>query len=244
MPKDEAAKKADAYLDALYAGTKLGDKNIRLALFDATTAQVTGPRDTFVDLAVALYPLAEANREKGKENDGAYARLRPRHMKALLAKEGGLVAPDANSTLRVTFGTVKGVSPRDGTYFLPQTTLQGVVEKATGKGDFDAPQRELDAIRALRAGKKTPFLDAKLSDVPVDFLSDVDTTGGNSGSAVLNGKAELVGLLFDGTFDTVASDFLFDKARTRSIQVDSRYMLWTMTEVDGAAHLVEEMGIR
>jgi hypothetical protein len=77
----------------------------------------------------------------------------------------------------------------------------------------------------------------------VNFLSTVDTTGGNSGSPTLNGKGELVGLLFDGTYETVASNFLFDKAKTRSIHVDSRYMLWNMAEVDGAAHLLKEMGI-
>ena len=70
--------------------------------------------------------------------------------------------------------------------------------------------------------------------MPVDFLSTVDTTGGNSGSPTLNGKGELVGLLFDGTYDTIASDFLFDAVNTRSIHVDGRYMLWVMTEVDGA----------
>jgi hypothetical protein len=79
--------------------------------------------------------------------------------------------------------------------------------------------------------------------VPVNFLSTVDTTGGNSGSPTLNGKGELVGLLFDGTYDTIASDFLFDTVNTRSIHADVRYMLWVMAEVDGAAHLVREMGI-
>lgn len=76
----------------------------------------------------------------------------------------------------------------------------------------------------------------------MNFLSTVDTTGGNSGSATLNSRGELVGLLFDGTFDTVASDYLFDKEKTRSIHVDTRYMLWVMTEVDKATHLLEEMG--
>ena len=80
--------------------------------------------------------------------------------------------------------------------------------------------------------------------MPVDFLSTVDTTGGNSGSPTLNGRGELVGLLFDGTYESIASDFLFDTVKTRSIHVDSRYMLWNMTEVDGAAHLIKEMGIK
>jgi len=128
--------------------------------------------------------------------------------------------------------------------YLPQTTLAGIVEKNTGEGEFDAPRKELDAIKALRAGKTTPYLDAALKDVPVNFLSTVDTTGGNSGSPTLNSKGELVGLLFDGTYETVASDYLFDPVKTRSIQVDSRYMLWTMSEVDGATNLLEEMGIR
>ena len=86
----------------------------------------------------------------------------------------------------------------------------------------------------IRVVQPDPYFDPKLNDVPVDFLSTVDTTGGNSGSATLNAKGELVGLLFDGTFDTVASDYLFDPVRTRSIHVDVRYMLWVMTEVEAA----------
>ena len=84
----------------------------------------------------------------------------------------------------------------------------------------------------------------KLGDVPVDFMSDVDTTGGNSGSAVLNSQGELVGLLFDGTLETVASDFLFDTEKTRSIQVDSRYLLWVWDAVEGAKNLLDEVGIK
>ena len=79
--------------------------------------------------------------------------------------------------------------------------------------------------------------------MPVNFLSTVDTTGGNSGSPTLNAKGELVGLLFDGTYESVASNYLFDVKTTRSIHVESRYMFWNMCEVDGAAHLLKEMGI-
>jgi hypothetical protein len=164
-------------------------------------------------------------------------------MEAMLAKAGGLVAPDANSTLRVTYGQVKGVDAKDGLFYKPQTTLNGIVEKHTGTGDFDAPKLQLDAIQALRGGKRSPYADKALGDVPVNFLSTVDTTGGNSGSPTLNAKGELVGLLFDGTYESVASNYVFDAVRTRSIHVDARYMLWNMAEVDGALHLLEEMGI-
>ncbi len=243
MSKDDAAKAIDSYLQGLYAGTKLADRDYRLGLLDKKTADITATKDSFLALAAALDPLLEANREAAKDRAGAYARLRPRYMEALLAKAGGQVAPDANSTLRVTYGTVKGVDAKDGLFYKPQTTLAGIVQKHTGEGEFDAPKTELDAIQSLRAGKKTPYLDAALGDVPVNFLSTVDTTGGNSGSPTLNAKGELVGLLFDGTYESVASNYVFEPVGTRSIHVDSRYMLWTMTEVDGAGRLLTEMGI-
>jgi len=244
MAKEEASKKADAFLDAFYAGTKLPEKEFRLSLFGKSTKEILETNDAAVKLAVALHPVAEANRETEKANEGKRSRLRPVYMRALLAQSGGLVAPDANSTLRVTFGRVLGVDPRDGMRYLPQTTLAGVVAKHTGEGEFDAPDRLLAAVQALRAGKKSPYFDEKLGDVPVDFMSDVDTTGGNSGSAVLNSQGELVGLLFDGTLETVASDFLFDTEKTRSIQVDSRYLLWVWDAVEGAKHLLDEVGIK
>ena len=241
MAETVAGKAIDAWLGKLFAGTKIYDKDFRLSLLDKSTADLVAKKDSMVTLAAALYPMQEANREKGKQRSGALYRLGPRYAEALLAKNGGLVSPDANSTLRVTYGKVLGVPARDGLLYTPQTTLAGIVEKATGKGEFNAPKAELDAIKALRAGKTSPYVDPKLGDVPVNFLSTVDTTGGNSGSATLNAKGELCGLLFDGTFDTVASDYLYDTEKTRSIHVDSRYMLWTMSEVDGAANLLKEM---
>lgn len=242
MPADESGRAIGRYLDQLYAGTKIADRDFRLALLDKATADIEATKDSFVTLAAAIEPLAESIRQAGKDRAGAYARLRPRYMEALLAKAGGLVAPDANSTLRVTYGQVKGVAARDGLFYEPQTTLEGILEKNTGEGDFDAPTSQLEAIKALHAGKsKTPYLVPALKDVPVNFLSTVDTTGGNSGSPTLNAKGELVGLLFDGTYESVASDYLFDEVKTRSIHVDSRYMLWNMTQVDGASHLVKEM---
>ena len=243
MSEADAAKAADAWLDKLFAGTKIYDKDFRMSLFDKSTSELVATKDSMLTLAAALYPMQEAIRETSKERSGAMYRLGPLYAEAILAKAGGLVAPDANSTLRVTYGTVKGVEPRDGMMYLPQTTLQGIVEKATGSGEFNAPQAQLDAIKTLRAGKASPFVDPKLKDVPVNFLSTVDTTGGNSGSATLNSQGELVGLLFDGTFDTVAADFLFDKDKTRSIHVDTRNMLWVMAEVDQATNLLDEMGI-
>ncbi len=239
----EAGGAIDAWLEKLYAGTKLGDRDARLAMIEKSTAELQASNDSFIALAAAIEPLADSVREWTKNRAGAYARLRPRYMQALLGKAGGLVAPDANSTLRVTYGQVKGVDARDGLFYKPQTGLSGIVEKQTGEGDFNAPARQLAAIRALEARKQSPYLYRPLGDVPVNFLSTVDTTGGNSGSPTLNARGELVGLLFDGTYESVSSDYLFDEVKTRSIHVDSRYMLWNMVEVDGAGHLVKEMRV-
>lgn len=241
MSDADAGRAIDAFLEKLLSGTTLYQTDARLACLDRSTAALLAMDDTAIRLTAALHPLNEAVREKSKERSGASHRLGPRYAEAMLARNGGLVAPDANGTLRVTYGRVQGLAARDGLLFLPQTTLQGIVEKATPDSPFNMPEAQRAAIEALRAGKATPYFDPKLNDVPVNYLSTVDTTGGNSGSATLNGKGELVGLLFDGVFGSVASDYLYDPLRTRSIHVDSRYMLWTMAEVDGATKLLDEI---
>lgn len=243
MEKDTTDAAIATFLDGLYAGTKLADQGTRAGLFERSTADLLATKDPFVLLAARLEPSLESLRNTAKARSGAYARIRPIYMEALMEKASGVLAPDANSTLRVTYGQVKGVQPRDGMLYTPQTTLAGIVEKHTGTGEFNAPQRQLEAIAAAHAGKRSVFHDDGVQDVPVNFLSTVDTTGGNSGSPTLNARGELVGLLFDGTYESVSSDYLFDPVKTRSIHVDSRYMLWTMAEVDGAGHLLEEMKV-
>ena len=239
----DAARKVDAWLDTLFAGTRLQDRALRLALLDAKPAEVAWTADTFLALARALDPLDRALRVEARARAGARSRLAPLRARALLARAGGLLPPDANGTLRVTFGTVKGVAARDGLVYLPRTRLAGVLEKdRPGDEDFDVPQPLREAIRA-GAGAGGPFADARLGDVPVDFLATVDTTGGNSGSAGLDAQGRLVGLLFDGTYETVSSDFLFDAERTRSILVDVRYLLWYLAEVAKARHLLDELGV-
>ncbi|WP_242341034.1 MULTISPECIES: S46 family peptidase [Anaeromyxobacter] len=243
-PPDEAGRRIDAFLDRLYAGTKLADRKTRLELSERkTTKELAARKDTFLDLFAALRPFERQLREEQYARDGARSRVGPVYARALVARAGGVLAPDANGTLRVTYGVVKGVSPRDGLYYRPQTTLAGVLAKhRAGDEEFDVPAPVREAIRAQHARGTGPYVDPKLGDVPVDFLSSVDTTGGNSGSAVLNGAGELVGLLFDGTWETIASDFIFDAPSTRSIQVDSRYLLWFLTDVAKATNLLEELG--
>ena len=232
-----------ALLDRYYAGTSLDDLDTRLGLMEATPADLDASSDPFMRLAVALYDYERAMEATSKDRAGRRASLQPKYMEAIIAwqKDQGFTAyPDANSTLRVTYGTVMGGSPKDGMRYDPFTTLQGITEKDTGEDPFNSPQSQLDLIAAEDYG---PYELDSIDSVPVNFLTDLDSTGGNSGSATLNARGELVGLLFDGTIESVNSDWDFDPRTTRSIHVDSRYMLWVMDKVDNADHLMEEMEI-
>ncbi|WP_370189676.1 S46 family peptidase [Qipengyuania sp.] len=237
------AKQLGAIVDGFYAGTALGDSEARLALMDATPAELEASDDPFMQLAVALYPYERKLEDEEEERAGRALVLRPAYMDAITQwqrSQGIATYPDANSTLRVTYGKVLGGSPRDGMAYLPFTTLEGITEKDTGEDPFNVPKRELEKIRAKDYG---PYALDSIGSVPVNFLSDLDSTGGNSGSATLNARAELVGLLFDGTFESVNSDWDFDPRTTRTIHVDTRYMLWVMDKVDGAQNLIEEMDV-
>jgi hypothetical protein len=232
-----------ALIAPLYAGTRLGDKETRLALLEASVAELDSSTDPFIMLARKLSAYERAQEEAGKERAGQFAQLRPAYMEAIIAyakSRGEAVYPDANSTLRLTYGTVMGGSPKDGLIYTPFTTLQGILDKDTGEFPFNSPQSLLDKAAAKEFGD---YALESIGSVPVNFLTDLDSTGGNSGSPTLNAQGELVGLLFDGTIESVNSDWDFDPRTTRSIHVDSRYMLWVMEKIDGAQHLIDEMTV-
>lgn len=231
-------------LDAFYANSKLADKTERLAWLDRKADDFKASDDAFIKAAVALYADDEAREARDKELGGRIQLAYANTMKALIAYKASrkeAIYPDANSTLRVSFGKVTGRTPgADGSNWKPFTTLNGISAKATGTGDFDAPAAQLAAIRAKKFDK---YEVKELGSVPVNFLATLDTTGGNSGSPVLNGKAELVGLLFDGTLDAVIADVDFNPKTVRSIVLDTRYMQWQMKVVDKADRLLKEMGV-
>jgi hypothetical protein len=227
-------------LDALYANTKITSQEERAKMLNESVAQLRARKDPMLDLAFALLPLFETREASELAYTGAMARLRPKYFDVLRQVSGGTLYPDANSTLRITFGRVAGYSPKDATYYAPQTTLRGLLQKETGKEPFENPKTLLAA--AADSTKTQAYVDPEIKDVPVNFLSTCDTTGGNSGSPTLNAKGELVGLLFDGNYESIDADFLFNPAVTRSIHVDAQYMLWVMDAVDGADALIRELG--
>jgi hypothetical protein len=227
-------------LDRLYAETKLADTATRLAWLDKPVAEFQASTDPFIKLAVAMYAEDLAGEAKRKDRDGRMNAARSAYMAAYRQyadAKGMPLYPDANGSLRLTWGKVTGRA-KDGMQWFPFTTAAGIAEKATGREPFDAPKKQLDLIAAKDWGSHAS---PELGTLPVNFLSTVDITNGNSGSATLNARGELVGLAFDGTIEGVISDWWFDDALTRTIHVDSRYMKWVMEKLDGAQNLLGEM---
>jgi hypothetical protein len=146
--------------------------------------------------------------------------------------------PDANSTLRLTYGQVKGFKPKDGISYDSRTYLDGVMEKyVPGDYEFDVPQR----LRELYEAKDYGTYATKEGKMPVAFLGSNHTTGGNSGSPALDARGNLVGLNFDRVWDGTMSDVYYDAAICRNIMVDIRYILFIIDKYAGASHLIQEM---
>ena len=230
-----------ALLDRLFA-SRLADQKVRLETLEKGHAELLATGDPMILFADSLRRDTKAMDEAAKRYEGEMVLLVPRFLEALSAWKGKSLYPDANSTLRLTYATVKGYSPRDAVFYEPFTTLAGVIQKNTGVEPFACPQRLLEAAR-LGVDRFGRYVDPTLHDVPACFLTTNDITGGNSGSPVLNGKGELVGLAFDGNYEAIDSDFQFDPALARTIAVDIRYVLWCMDFVDRAHGLMREMGV-
>ena len=156
------------------------------------------------------------------------------------SKIGTIIYPDANSTLRLTYGKVRALpaDKRNDAKINNYTTMDGMVKKyKKGDQEFDLPMRLIDMNKERNYGR---FVD-KDGSMHVNFLTDNDITGGNSGSPVLNGKGELIGLAFDGNIEAMAGDVIFDPKLQRTINVDIRYVLWVIENFSGAKHIVDEM---
>ena len=230
---------AEAYANWLYDNTKLG------SLEEYKSASVeTDPMTEFA------YAVSEIRLEAMKY---AYRNLsnipdierwfRP-YVKALMEwdKERAFF-PDANLTLRVAYGKVAGYQYADGEYHLPQTTIEGIMQKDNPEiYDYNIPQRLRDVYATKDYGRWGIELNGKHT-VPVCFIATNHTTGGNSGSPVLNGKGELIGVNFDRTWLSTMSDIEFDETLCRNIICDIRYVLFVVDKVGGAGWLFEEMGI-
>jgi hypothetical protein len=189
---------------------------------------------------MAHYQFKSEELAKAQNDFGASFRLLVEGLRE--SKIGEIQYPDANSTLRLTYGKVRALpaDKRNDAKINNYTTMEGMVKKyKKGDPEFDMPTKVIEMNKAKDFGQ---YAD-KDGSMHVNFLTDNDITGGNSGSPVLNGKGELIGIAFDGNIEAMAGDVIFDKDLQRTINVDIRYVLWIIDKFSGAKHIVDEMTI-
>jgi len=169
-------------------------------------------------------------------------RLFENGIKAMAAESGKAMYPDANSTMRLTYGSVGGYKPADAVDYKYYTTTKGILEKEKpGDEEFDVSPKLKKAIQENNYGA---YLDQKTGEMHVAFLSNNDITGGNSGSPIFNAKGELLGLAFDGNWEAMSGDIVFEPDLQKTINVDVRYILFVMDKIGGAKRLVDELNIK
>jgi hypothetical protein len=210
-------------------------------LLDLSSAQLRELREPLIDFAIELGAEVTRLQPRQQAFNATVARWRPLLIQGISEMRGAKPYPDANRTLRFTYGEVKGYVPHDAAVYLPFTTLSGVIEKDTGREPFDVPEKLKELYRARDFG---PYVTADGANVPVDFLSTTDILGGNSGSPIMNGLGEQVGIIFDGNYEGLGNDFFYNDAKGRAIAVDIRYVLFLTDKFGGAGYILKELDIK
>jgi len=237
---------ARVHAEEEFARAASDSKNLNSAesvskLFDMTPAQLHQLNEPLIDLAGEIATLNVQVGARTRDFNATVARLRPLLVRGMSEMRGGTPYPDANRTLRFTYGDVKGYTPHDAAIYQAFTNLSGVIEKDTGREPFDAPEKLKQLFRSRDFG---PYATPDGQNVPVDFLSTTDIIGGNSGSPIMNGRGEQVGIIFDGNYEGLGNDFFYNDAQGRSISVDIRYVLFIADKFGGAGYLLKELDIK
>jgi hypothetical protein len=231
----------EEFARALTDSKNLNSVQALSALFDLPPAKLRELNEPLLDFASEISALSGAAQTRARTFNAAVNNWRPLLLVGMTEMRGSKLYPDANRTLRFTYGDVKGYVPRDAAIYQPFTNLSGVIEKDTGREPFDAPAKLKQLYAARDFG---PYATPDGQNVPVDFISTADIIGGNSGSPIMNGRGEQVGIVFDGNYEGLGNDFFFNEAQGRTISVDIRYVLFIADKFGGAGYLLKELDIR
>lgn len=236
--KGKARRDAEAAFAATIANGEYASAEKMAGLYGPRTMEFNAEREKILTFARGVAEERQALAARSAKFAAGIDRLRLMYMQAMVEMKGMTAYPDANSTLRFSYGNVKGYASREAEYRSPFTTMKGMFEKETGENPFDVPQKLKDLNNAKDFGRW-----GSGDTVAVNFLSTTDIIGGNSGSPILNGNGEQVGLCFDGNFEGLGNDFYYDPAVNRTISVDIRYVLFVVEKFGGSGWILNEMKI-
>lgn len=236
----DKAKAVDEFIEKAFNSNGLSDEGYFLKLLTKSYDELVALNNPIISLALDLRKDASSYEGEKRTLEGTLDELSARliEVKRLWQKKSFI--PDANSTLRLTYGHVRGYSPADAVYNSPFTTLQGVIEKSYLGGEYRIPEKLRELYENKDFGR---FYSQKAKGLPVALLYDMDTTGGNSGSPIMNAYGELIGVNFDRTYEATINDYAWSEDYSRSIGVDIRYVLWVTQKIGGADFILSELGV-
>ncbi len=238
---DELGNTANTFIENTILTSPITNKEYFDSLLKKLPDEISNMDDAFLKFVIKLREQNQRITNQNDINDGKLNKLYGDLVDVKMLWKKTNFIPDANSTLRLTYGYIKGYNPSDATYMEPFTSIDGIIEKgATGYEDFAIPDRLKTLYNEKDFGN---YINLKTGKLPVGMLYNMDTTGGNSGSPVLNAYGELIGVNFDRAFEATINDYAWNESYSRSIGVDIRYVLWVLDKYSGAENILKEIGL-